>query len=159
MSNIRLIILLTLITTTLSSCLEKTAYDDPKNKKIFRYNESEGIKSLDPAFSRNRETIWAANHLYNGLIQMDDNLNILPSIAKSWEISEDGKTYTFHLRSDVYFHNHELFSDGKGRKVVAEDFVYSFNRIIDENVASPGSWLLNNIDYDEQRDFKAFEAI
>ncbi|MFB0925557.1 MAG: ABC transporter substrate-binding protein, partial [Vicingaceae bacterium] len=82
-----------------------------------------------------------------------------PSIAKSWEISEDGKTYTFHLRSDVYFHNHELFSDGKGRKVVAEDFVYSFNRIIDENVASPGSWLLNNIDYDEQRDFKAFDAI
>ena len=159
MSNLRLIFLLTAITTTFFSCLEKTAYDDPKDKKIFRYNESEGIKSLDPAFSRNRETIWAANHLYNGLIQMDDNLNILPSIAKKWEIADDGKTYTFHLRSDVYFHDHALFESGKGRRVVAKDFVYSFNRIIDGNVASPGSWIFNNIDYVEERDFKAFEAI
>jgi peptide/nickel transport system substrate-binding protein len=159
MRNFRLIILLSIITTTLFSCLEKTEYDDPENKKIFRYNEAEGIKSLDPAFSRNRETIWAANHLYNGLIQMDDELNILPSIAKSWEISEDGKTYTFHLRDDVYFHDHELFENEKGRKVVAEDFVYSFNRIIDADVASPGAWIFNNIDYAEERDFKAFEAI
>ncbi|MDB4533256.1 ABC transporter substrate-binding protein [Vicingaceae bacterium] len=159
MRNFRLIILLSIITTSLFSCLEKTEYDDPENKKIFRYNEAEGIKSLDPAFSRNRETIWAANHLYNGLIQMDDELNILPSIAKSWEISEDGKTYTFHLRDDVYFHDHELFENEKGRKVVAEDFVYSFNRIIDADVASPGAWIFNNIDYAEERDFKAFEAI
>jgi peptide/nickel transport system substrate-binding protein len=159
MLNLRSIVLLTVIATTFFSCLEKTAYDDPTNKKIFRYNESEGIKSLDPAFSRNRETIWAANHLYNGLIQMDDELNILPSIAKNWEISEDGKTYTFHLRNDVYFHNHEQFENGKGRKVVAEDFVYSFNRIIDPDIASPGSWLLNNIDYAEERGFEAFEAV
>ena len=159
MNQFRLVVLLFIFSTTLFSCLEKTEYDDPANKKIFRYNESEGIKSLDPAFSRNRETNWAANQLYNGLIQMDDNLSILPSIAKSWEISEDGKTYTFHLRNDVFFHDHELFKNGKGRKVIATDFVYSFNRLIDPDIASPGSWLLNNVDYAEERNFKAFEAI
>ena len=158
MGNMRLLIISLFTSIVLLSCGgNKNA--DSSAKNTFRYNESEGIASLDPAFSRNRETIWAANHLYNGLVQMDDQLKVQPSIAKSWEISEDGKTYTFHLRNDVYFHDHELFEGGKGRKVVAEDFIYSFNRIIDPNVASPGSWLFNNIDYVEERDFKAFEAL
>lgn len=159
MNQFRLVVLLFIFSTTLFSCLEKTEYDDPANKKIFRYNESEGIKSLDPAFSRNRETNWAANQLYNGLIQMDDNLSILPSIAKSWEISEDGKTYTFHLRNDVFFHDHEVFKDGKGRKVTANDFEYSFNRILDNKVASPGVWIFNNVDYVKEKNYKAFEAV
>lgn len=159
MGNIRLFIISSFVSIILFSCGGGSNSSDSSNKKIFRYNESEGIASLDPAFSRNRETIWAANHLYNGLVQMDDKLKVQPSIAKSWEISEDGKTYTFHLRNDVYFHNHELFTSGKGRKVIAEDFVYSFNRIIDPEVASPGAWIFNNIDYVEERNFKAFEAI
>ena len=133
--------------------------NNTSDKKVFRYNESEGITSLDPAFSRNRETIWACNHLYNGLVQMNDSLKIQPSIAYQWEISEDGKTYTFHLRNDVYFHDHQLFKNGKGRKVVAKDFEYSFNRIIDAKIASPGAWIFNNIDFTEEHNFKAFEAI
>ncbi len=133
--------------------------DKLAGKKIFRYNESEGITSLDPAFSRNIENIWACNHLYNGLVQMDDQLKVQPCIAKSWEISEDGKTYTFHLRNDVFFHDHELFQEGKGRKVTAYDFEYSFNRILADNVASPGAWIFNNVDYVEENGFKAFEAI
>jgi len=129
------------------------------NLKIFRYNEAAGITSLDPAFSRNPENIWACNHLYNGLMQMDDNLAIKPSIATRWEISEDGTVYTFHLRNDVYFHDHKLFKDGKGRKVVASDFVYSFNRILDSKNASPGAWIFNNIDYREENNYQPFEAI
>lgn len=133
--------------------------DKLAGKKIFRYNESEGITSLDPAFSRNIENIWACNHLYNGLVQMDDELKVKPCIAKSWEISEDGKIYTFHLRDDVTFHDHELFKEGKGRKVTAYDFEYSFNRILADNIASPGAWIFNNVDYVEENGFKAFEAI
>jgi len=159
MIMIKLKTLLIPIAIFLFSCGNNEHADELASKNIFRYNESEGITSLDPAFSRNRETIWAANHLYNGLVQMDNDLKILPSIAKSWDISEDGKTYTFHLRSDVYFHDHKLFTDSIGRKVTAHDFVYSFNRIIDPAVASPGKWIFNNIDYVEERDFKAFEAI
>mgnify|MGYP000592632958 CR=1 FL=1 len=159
MINFRSLLLYSTIAIGLFSCLEKTNYDDPENKKIFRYNESEGITSLDPAFSRNIENIWACNHLYNGLVQMDNSLKVEPSIAKSWEISEDGKTYTFHLRNDVSFHDHEVFKDGKGRKVTAHDFEYSFNRILDSKVASPGVWIFNNVDYVKERGYKAFEAI
>ncbi|PKP46214.1 MAG: ABC transporter substrate-binding protein, partial [Bacteroidetes bacterium HGW-Bacteroidetes-12] len=56
-------------------------------------------------------------------------------------------------------HDHKLFKDGKGRKVVASDFVYSFNRIIDVKNASPGAWIFNNIDYREENNYQPFEAI
>lgn len=142
----------------LASCGSDKISESTVGKKIFRYNESAGITSLDPAFSRNIENIWACNQLYNGLVEMDDELNIKPCIAKKWEISEDGKTYTFHLRNDVYFHDHKLFKDEKGRKVTAKDFVYSFNRIIDSKVASPGAWIFNNVDYNEAYNYAPFVA-
>jgi peptide/nickel transport system substrate-binding protein len=72
------------------------------------------------------------------LVELDDSLNIKPSLARSWEVSDDGLTYSFHLRQDVYFHDHPKFTESKGRKVVASDFVYSFLRIVDSKVASPG---------------------
>lgn len=143
----------------ITACGSDKNSDSTAGKKIFRYNESAGITSLDPAFSRNIENIWACNQLYNGLVEMDDELNIKPSIAKNWNISEDGKTYTFHLRNDVYFHDHELFNDGKGRKVTANDFVYSFNRIIDSKVASPGAWIFNNVDFNEAYNYAPFIAL
>jgi len=115
------------------------------NLKIFHYNESAGITSLDPAFAKDQANIWACNQLFNGLVQLDDNLNVLPCIAKSWKISDDGLTYTFNLRQDVYFHENRAFKDAKGRKVTASDFVYSFNRIVDPKVASPGAWVFSNV--------------
>ena len=113
---------------------------------IFRYNESAGIATLDPAFAKDQATIWATNQLFNGLVQLDNNLNVIPSIAKDWDISSDALNYTFNLRTDVVFHNHELFKNGNGRKVVAEDFEYSFNRLLDKNLAAPGVWVLANIE-------------
>ena len=106
----------------------------------FRYNQASNITSLDPAFARDEANSWAVLSLFNGLVQLDDSLHIVPCIAKSWEISTDAMQYTFHLRQDVYFHDHELFQNKK-RKVIAQDFVYSFQRLIDKNVASPGAWL------------------
>lgn len=158
MTRLKLISFLVLASIIFISCGGENK-DKMDGKKIFRYNESEGITSLDPAFSRNIENIWACNHLYNGLVQMDDELKVIPCIAKSWDISEDGKTYTFNLRNDVTFHDNEHFEGGKGRTVTAFDFEYSFNRILSEKVASPGAWIFNNVDYIEEHGFKAFEAI
>ncbi len=152
-----LILSIFLITLIIWSCGSKKG--DEANLKVFRYNEAAGITSLDPAFSRNPENIWACNHIYNGLLEMDDQLKVQASIAKSWEISEDGKTYTFYLRNNVYFHDNKQFENGKGRKVTAHDFVYSFNRILDSKVASPGTWIFNNVDFDEAFNFQPFEAI
>ncbi|MBE0663523.1 MAG: ABC transporter substrate-binding protein [Bacteroidales bacterium] len=112
---------------------------------VFRYNESSNITSLDPAFARNQANIWGVNQVYNGLLQLNDKLEVEPCIAKNFEISEDGKTYTFHLRTDVYFHDSPCFPASQGRRVGAEDFVYSFRRILDPAVASPGAWVFRNV--------------
>ncbi len=114
------------------------------DKKIFKYNQSKNIESLDPAFAKAQNTIWATHHLYNGLVELNEQLEIKPAIAHSWEASEDGKTLTFYLRNDVYFHDHQLFEGGKGTQVTAQDFVYSLSRIIDDKVASPGSWIFKD---------------
>src|ERR1700749_3267177 len=59
------------------------------DKKIFHYNESTGIASLDPAFAKNQSVMWAVHQLYNTLVEVDDNMKLVPSLAKSWEISSD----------------------------------------------------------------------
>ena len=113
-------------------------------KIIFRYNESSGIASLDPAFAKNQSVMWAVHQVYNTLVEVDSNLHIIPSLAKNWEISENKLTYTFHLRNDVYFQDDKAFLNGNGRKMNAYDVVYSLKRIIDKNTASPGAWIFNN---------------
>ncbi|MGO4911848.1 ABC transporter substrate-binding protein [Leeuwenhoekiella sp. W20_SRS_FM14] len=128
----------------LTSCNSKT--DTSNELNVFRYNEHYNVATLDPAFARNPPIIWPTNQLFNGLVQQDDSLNIVADIAKSWTISEDTKTYTFTLRDDVVFHKHTQFkTKDSTRKVVASDFVYSFDRLKDAQVASPGSWVLNNV--------------
>jgi oligopeptide transport system substrate-binding protein len=97
--------------------------------KVFKYNEIAGITSLDPAAANNLENIWAINQIFNGLVELDDSMRVRPSIAKRWEVYDDGLEYTFYLRKDVFFHDHPLFPEGKGRRVVASDFVRSFQRL------------------------------
>ncbi|HWB26157.1 MAG TPA: ABC transporter substrate-binding protein [Chitinophagaceae bacterium] len=113
-------------------------------KKVFYYNETTGIATLDPAFAKNQSIMWAVHQLYNTLVEVDSNLNIVPSLAKSWEVSADRLTFTFHLRTDVYFQDNEAFPGGKGRKFVAQDVVYSLQRIVDKRTASSGAWIFNN---------------
>ncbi|MBO9595071.1 MAG: ABC transporter substrate-binding protein [Niabella sp.] len=112
-------------------------------RKVFRYNEYAGIASLDPAFAKNQSTMWPAHQLFNTLVEINDSLHIRPSLAKYWEISDDKRTYTFYLRNDVFFHDDPVFPNARGRKMVAEDVVFSLNRIIDPRVASPGGWIFN----------------
>ncbi len=124
-------------------------------RTVFKYNDiTTNITSLDPATATNFEKILAVNQLYNGLVEMDDSLNVKPSIAKTWKISQDGLTYTFYLNTNVSFHDNEYFEEGVGRKVVAKDFVYSFNRLFDAKVSS-ATTLLTNID---TRNAGGFEA-
>ena len=124
------------------------------NKKIFHYNEQTGIASLDPAFAKNQSIMWAIHQLYNTLVEVDADNQLKPSLANSWEIASDNLTFTFHLRTDVYFHDDAVFADGKGRRLTAQDVEYSFKRIIDKNVASPGAWIFNN-KVDSTNGFKA----
>jgi peptide/nickel transport system substrate-binding protein len=123
------------------SCGNRNQYD--KNIRIFRYNESSGISSLDPAFAKNQSNIWASSQIFNGLLQLNEDLEIKECIAKSYQILDSGRVYEFILRDDVYFHQDELFT--KKRRVVASDFVYSLNRLVDEKTASPGAWVMSQV--------------
>jgi peptide/nickel transport system substrate-binding protein len=127
----------------LFSC--RLPYNDNDGKTVFRYNESAGITSLDPAFAKDLANIWACNQLFNGLVQLNEHLEVVPCIAYRWEISEDGKLYTFYLRNDVYFHDDTVFKKDHGRKVVAADFEYSLDRLADPATASPGAWVFGNV--------------
>ena len=138
-----------------SSCRREATNN---GKKVFNMNLDQSLTSLDPAFSRNQNAMWMVNQVFNGLVQIDSNLNILPCIAKTWQTAPDGLTYTFNLRNDVYFHADPLFKNtdaGKGRKVVASDFTYSFYRLIDPKVASSGGWIFS----DKVKDINSFKAI
>lgn len=126
------------------SCSNSKSYDN--DHLVFRYNEHKNISSLDPAFSKDLADIWGTHQLFNGLVQMDEALNIKPCLAQSWTIADSAKTYTFSLRNDVFFHKHNLFGNDSTRTVKASDFEYSFNRLLDKSIASPGSWVLSKVD-------------
>ncbi|MEM1002245.1 MAG: ABC transporter substrate-binding protein [Bacteroidota bacterium] len=133
-----LVVLMVLI-----SCNKKQVSFSDRN--VFRYNEHKNINSLDPAFAKDLADIWGVHQLFNGLVQMDQELNVQPAIAKTWSISDSARVYTFNLRSDVYFHQHYLFGKDSTRAVVAKDFEFSFSRLRDPAVASPGSWVMQKV--------------
>lgn len=148
-----------LLPTLLAATLLLTACHGNRHgdKMIFRYNESAGIATLDPAFAKDQSIIWPCRQLYNGLVQLDSALQVKPCIAKRWSVSPDGLTYTFILRDDVYFHKSALFATKDStRRVVAEDFVYSFRRITDPEVSSPGAWIFHNLSSLEAPDDTTF---
>ncbi len=133
--------LLSLALVVQFGCSEKIGQSD---KDVFRFNIHAGFTSMDPAFARNQANIWVSNQIFDGLLQLNDNLEPVPCIAKSWEVDSSKTTYTFHLRQDVYFQKDSLFPNKKSRKVTARDFVYSFNRILKKETASPGAWIFND---------------
>ena len=145
--------------------------DSEEGLAIFKYNESAGILTLDPIYAKDLPHIWACNQVFNSLVAFDDKMNLVPMVAKSWDISEDGKTYTFHLRNDVQFHEDTCFKlksevpepvegptfQHQTRCVTAQDFVYSFNRVVDKRLSSPGMWIFSSV---KQEDDKyAFSAL
>lgn len=146
-----------LLTATLFLFYSCGNNEGEENRMVFNYNESNGITSLDPAFSRDIEVMWATNQLFDGLVELDSNMQVIPCIAKSWEISDDGLVYTFRLRDSVYFHPSPLFADSSGRKVVASDFVYSFNRLLDPQLASPSTWIFKSLDRSRKGGFEAID--
>ncbi|MBM4351412.1 MAG: ABC transporter substrate-binding protein, partial [Deltaproteobacteria bacterium] len=94
-------------------------------------------KTLDPAQSIDIHAVTVIQQIFDGLVQFDKDLNVIPAIARSWKVSPNGLTYTFFLREGVKFHN--------GRDVTSEDFIYSFTRIIDPKTKSPAASLLDRI--------------
>ena len=126
----------------LNSCTGERRDD----KSVLKYNTEDGIGSLDPAFASNLPNMQAVAQLFNGLLELDSNLNVKPCLAESWEVSEDKMEYTFKIRKDVFFHDHELFAENTGKQVTAYDFEYSLKRICDTtDLFNQGIWIFKDI--------------
>lgn len=102
----------------------------------FVYNASDGIRSLDPGKATDLETLWVVDQLYEGLLELDAGLRVVPALADQWSVSEDGLRHHFHLR-DAQFHN--------GEPVTAMDVKASFLRLLDPSEALPGRWVLKGL--------------
>ena len=114
---------------------------------VFRYNESANLTSLDPAFARTLEPMWVVDQLYDGLVELDANLNVQPLIAESYRAEEEGTKWVFVLRDDVRFAAHPHVPGlAKGRRITAQDVVFSLNRLRNPQVASSGRWILDALD-------------
>jgi len=123
---------------------------------VFYLNMSSGnLESTDPAYAKDLYMMWTAHMLYNTLVETGEDLQLAPSLAQRWQVSDDRLTYTFYLRSDVYFHDAPEFEHGKGRRMTAHDVAYSLDRIIDPAVASYGAWIFN----DRVADVAPFTAV
>lgn len=155
--NKRWLLLLFLI--IFCACKDQTEQIDPTT--VFRYNEHANITSLDPAFSKDQRNIWPCNLMYNSLVKLDQDLQIVPDLADQWLVSDDGLTYHFTLKNNLHFHKNEAFKkqndddDTAFAKaetspsllyiVTASDVKYSLERLTDPRVASPGAWTMGNV--------------
>ncbi|MFM2375299.1 MAG: hypothetical protein RLZZ165_396, partial [Bacteroidota bacterium] len=83
------------------------------------------------------------SQIFNGLLELDTALTLRPVLCRSWSLDTSGLIYTFHLRTDVWFHPSLLFGPDSTRRMVAEDVRYSFTRICDPAVAAKGFWIFN----------------
>lgn len=90
---------------------------------------SDPASILDPIQARDTGTAEYIVEIFGGLVTLDLDLNVVPDLAESWEISDDGRTYTFRLRNNALFHNQ--------RRVTAQDVKYSIERAADPANASP----------------------
>lgn len=137
--------ILILLVFSLYGCSQSS--EKQRDLQVFRYNEFSTVSSLDPAFARAQSNIWICNQLYNGLVQLDDSLNIKPDLASNWAISKDGLLYQFTIQKNIFFHKDSHFkTKNQTRTVHAADFVYSLNRLKNPKIASPGSWVLQEVD-------------
>ncbi|MBU7044284.1 MAG: ABC transporter substrate-binding protein [Theionarchaea archaeon] len=102
------------------------------------------IETLDPHrihifYDDFYSSIAAVSQIFEGLVCYEQgSAMIQPSLAESWDISENGLVYTFHLREHVYWQDgNHIFADGESRKVSAHDFVYAWNRVTAPETLSP----------------------
>ncbi|MBM3157377.1 MAG: hypothetical protein FJ004_08860 [Chloroflexi bacterium] len=122
-----------LVKNTLDSIVQKfrleepTLFGIPRSEALFLYDT--GPLTLDPTMCRETASAFYVYQIFSGLVTFDQNLQIVPDMAESWNITGDGTIYTFHLRKDATFHS--------GRQVTANDFKYSLERACDPDTDSP----------------------
>src|SRR5919198_756298 len=125
--------------STIAESMKKPELEIPgvKFRGIYRQMLGDSPSTLDPAFVTDIYGRPVINQIFDGLVQFDAHLNVIPAIAEFWEASQDGRTWTFAVRRGVTFHH--------GREVTAHDVVYSFTRLLDPQRPLPVTELFRHI--------------
>lgn len=122
--------LLLLAVTSLTACGRRpTSGGGGVQQSVLRYPLDAEPSSLDPVTITDITTLELLQNIYEGLVRLDEKSEVVPCLAEKWDISPDGKVYTFHLRRGARFHN--------GRVVAADDVKYSFERALWPETKSP----------------------
>lgn len=138
------VLLLGMVLYTIVGIVRCKNVDKVSNALIFRYNEDASVTTLDPAYVKSQSELWITSQIFNGLIDLDSNLLPIPMLAQKWNVSASGLEYTFFLRRDVYFNRQGDTGSAHSTLVTASDVVYSFRRLLDPKVASPGAWIFSD---------------
>ncbi len=120
-----------------ASCSESETRSE---SNTFFFNMPTEPNSLDPIEISQQASWWIGSQVYEGLIALDVELNPVGAVAERWETSEDGLVWTFTIREGARFADSEVFTDGKGRQVTAEDVRTSFERVCSPG-RSAGYWV------------------
>lgn len=135
-------------TTAEPDTTETEAPEAEQSSAAFRQiniGENSPIVSLDPLFADNASTMRALQLVHEGLVRYDENGDIIPGLANSWEISSDSLNYRFSLRSNIYYHDSDAFNNGVGRRVVANDVRFAFERMATLQVPDDAARLFMDI--------------
>ncbi|MCP4232305.1 MAG: peptide ABC transporter substrate-binding protein [Aestuariibacter sp.] len=148
--RISLIILATLLAATITSgAFAATVPSGTKlaSDQTFTYRVLDEFSSLDPQVVEDTNGADVVRDLFEGLYNQDSGGNNVPGVATSHDVSDDNRTYTFHLR------NNAMWSDGK--PVTAGDFVYAWKRAVDPKLASPYAWYIELMSIENAADIIA----
>ena len=141
--NIFQTLIIGLLLATVVSCTKKT----DSNESVLNLAVSSKVKGMDPIYSNDRYSSNEVARVYEGLLEyhyLKRPYTLKPNLAAAMPtVSEDGLTYTFQIKKGVMFHDDAAFTNGKGRELVAEDFVYSIKRLADPKLQGLGYWLLD----------------
>lgn len=94
--------------------------------------------SLDPLYARDLISVWLTQQLFEGLMQYDDSLHLVPGLAARYDVLEGGRVYRFHLRRVAYHQRPD-------RLLRAADVLYNWQRLADPTWASPGSYVFEGL--------------
>ena len=119
---------------TINGCSHQ---EQAQSKNIINVDLGADVAMLDPQMSEDVQSTRVAYDLFEGLVSQDQSNKPIPGLAEKWDISPDGKTYTFHLRPNL------KFSDGS--PITVQDILFSFQRLADPKLGSPYNLLADNI--------------
>ena len=126
---------------------------------IFRMAITESPISLNPVHANDTSSMRVVYQLFDTLVSIDSDGEVVPNLAESWDISEDGLVYTFKLKKGVKFHattEGDVETANGGREVTAEDWVWTFNYITDPDTNSARAYFIDMIKgYNDYREGKA----